>query len=61
MPRYKYPQLVPIIKELAARHGLTYREENEFAMVWRNYTNYNRVGQLPPNPGAPASKKGQTI
>ena len=37
MPRYRYPRLVPKIKQLCEEHGVEYRADGEFGIVKRNW------------------------
>ena len=61
MPRYRYPSLVPKIRALAERHGLEYRESDEFAIIAANYRTYARIAREPAHAGAPASSQGLTL
>jgi len=56
MPRYRYPQLVPLVKELCASHGLEYRVDGELALVRRNFGLLRRVAAAPAVDGAPATR-----
>ena len=52
MPRYYYPALVPLIRELAQTHGIEYRSEGEAAILKRNWQTLRTVAHAPAHEGA---------
>jgi len=56
MPRYKYPALVPLLKEFAQKNELEYRATDEFQIVSDNIKTYRRVASLAPVQGACPSR-----
>ena len=61
MPRYRYPELVPKIMALAARHNIEYRQSTEFEIIRQNYCTYFKVAKMPPSDGAPATTSGVVL
>eukprot|EP00293_Proteomonas_sulcata_P009796 CAMPEP_0184302924 /NCGR_PEP_ID=MMETSP1049-20130417/12779_1 /TAXON_ID=77928 /ORGANISM="Proteomonas sulcata, Strain CCMP704" /LENGTH=59 /DNA_ID=CAMNT_0026614325 /DNA_START=28 /DNA_END=207 /DNA_ORIENTATION=- len=57
MPRYKYPALVPKVKEFAEENNLDFRITPEFELLKLNFDLYTDVGFLPAVEGAPSSRK----
>ena len=53
MPRAKYPELRPILKQFASEHGLTYLESGEFEILEMNWELYKEVAKADPVVGAP--------
>jgi len=49
MPRSRYPQLVPILRDFAAENGIPggYRADDEVEMVLRTWKNLRRVARAP--------------
>jgi len=56
MPRYRYPALVPHIKQLCAENGVEYRADGELAVVRRNFALLRDVAHASPDEGAPATR-----
>ena len=56
MPRYKYPALVPHIRQLCADNQIEYRSEGEIAILKRNWQTLRAVAQAPASPGAAGSR-----
>jgi len=61
MPRYKYPALVPIIKQFAADHGLPYKVDGDVAILKRTVSHLQNVARLPQEPGAASSRSDQWV
>lgn len=56
MPRYRYPRLVPKIKQLCEEHGVEYRADGEFGIVKRNWDALKHVAAAEAVVGAPATR-----
>mmetsp|Transcript_47851 Transcript_47851/g.108585 ORF Transcript_47851/g.108585 Transcript_47851/m.108585 type:complete len:490 (+) Transcript_47851:99-1568(+) len=61
MPRYKYPALVPILKDFAAKNNLTYRVDGDFAILKRTVGMLKKVSKLPQTPEGPPSRSDQWV
>jgi len=56
MPRYKYRELVPLVKQFAAENGIDYKTTDQWKILVDNYENYKRVAAQPAVAGAPDSR-----
>ncbi|CAM9799091.1 unnamed protein product [Pylaiella littoralis] len=59
MPRYKYRDLVPLVKKFAEDNSLEYKSTGSWAIIKDNIDQLKRVGQAPTNPGSP--EPGQLV
>ena len=56
MPRYRYPALVPLVKELCAANNVEYRVDGELDVVKRNFALLRDVAYAPAEVGSPATR-----
>jgi len=56
MPRYRYPALVPRVRQLCEQHGMEYRVDGEAEIVARNFRLLSSVASAPPQLGAPSTR-----
>jgi hypothetical protein len=55
MPRYKYPALVPVIKQFALDNGLPYKVDTDIGILRRTVNHLKAVATSPSDPaGAPS-------
>ncbi|CAM9407559.1 unnamed protein product [Ectocarpus sp. 13 AM-2016] len=59
VPRYKYRDLVPLVKKFAEENGLEYRSTGSWEIIRDNIMQLKRVGEAPTNPGSP--EPGQLV
>ena len=57
MPRYRYPKLAPLVKQLAEDHGIEYRQDGELEIVMRNWRALRDIASAPAVPGALATRR----
>jgi len=56
MPRYRYPALVPHVRQLCDDHGLEYRVDSEAGVLRRNFGMLQQVALSPAQAGAPPTR-----
>ncbi|CBJ31246.1 Fatty acid desaturase [Ectocarpus siliculosus] len=54
IPRYKYRQLVPLVRKFAEENGIEYRATPQWEIIKDNLALLKRVGSSPVMPGSPA-------
>ncbi|CAN0455758.1 unnamed protein product [Ectocarpus sp. 8 AP-2014] len=54
IPRYKYRQLVPLVRKFAEENGIEYRATPQWEIIKDNMALLKRVGSSPVMPGSPA-------
>eukprot|EP00752_Nemacystus_decipiens_P009931 g8858.t1 len=59
IPRYKYRDLVPLVKRFAEENGLEYKSTGSWEIIQDNISQLKRVGAAPTNPGSP--EPGQLV
>merc|ERR1712146_768855 len=61
MPRYRYPKLVPILKQWAKEQGLEFRVDTDVNILKRNLELLKEVGGQPAQPGALATRSTEYV
>jgi len=61
MPRYKYPALVPVIKQFAAENGFEYKVSSDAGILKRTVQHLKHVANLPVDPAGMASRSEEWV
>lgn len=61
MPRYKYPKLIPIVKQFAKENGLEYRVDSDVDILKRNIKLLHEVGQETAVEGAKSTRNPEFL